>query len=58
MSSFDVCKCGDYRHQHEGGTGRCKLGELCFPGQCQKFRLFRATDTHPEGRDRETGLGS
>jgi hypothetical protein len=42
---FDVCRCGDFRHQHVNGTGRCKLGDLCFPGRCQKFRL---SDTEAE----------
>jgi hypothetical protein len=38
---FDICECGDYRHQHVDGIGRCRLGSLCAPSQCQKFRLFR-----------------
>jgi hypothetical protein len=38
---FDVCECGDYRHQHVGGTGRCILGSLCTPVGCSKFRFFR-----------------
>lgn len=49
---FDLCKCGDYRHQHENGTGRCKLGERCTPGFCQKFRLSqRATEIPPIYRE-------
>lgn len=40
---FDVCECGDYRHQHVDGVGRCKLGSLCTPTPCSKFRFFRAT---------------
>lgn len=36
---YDSCQCGDYRHQHVGGTGRCLLGSLCTPGHCQKFRF-------------------
>jgi hypothetical protein len=36
---FDVCRCGDYRHQHVDGHGRCRLDELCFPSRCQRFRL-------------------
>lgn len=37
---FDVCFCGDYRHQHVGGTGRCLLGDLCTPlPPCQEFRF-------------------
>lgn len=42
---FDVCECGDYRHQHVDGSGRCKLGSLCTPTPCQKFRLFRAAES-------------
>lgn len=40
----DVCKCGDYRHQHVDGTGRCKLGSLCSPSPCTEFRLSRPTE--------------
>jgi hypothetical protein len=40
--SFDVCECGDYRHQHVGGTGRCLLGSLCTPAPCSKFRFSRS----------------
>lgn len=38
---LDVCRCGDWRHQHVDGTGRCRLGSLCTPHPCQKFRLFK-----------------
>jgi hypothetical protein len=45
----DVCACGDYRHQHEGGVGRCKLGVLCWPTPCQRFRAVESLDlTHLE----------
>lgn len=37
----DVCECGDARRQHVDGTGRCKLSDLCTPGHCRRFRLFR-----------------
>jgi hypothetical protein len=43
--AFDVCKCGDYRHQHVGGTGRCLLGSLCTPYPCQRFRFFCGPST-------------
>ena len=23
--SRDVCECGDYRYQHENGTGKCRM---------------------------------
>ncbi len=37
----DVCYCGDYRHQHEDGDGRCRLNGLGHPGgsSCNRFRL-------------------
>ncbi len=41
---FDVCVCGDYRHQHENGEGACRLKELCTPYPCPKFRLARACE--------------
>lgn len=49
----DVCQCGDYRHQHVDGVGRCKLGSLCQPSPCGRFRLFRAAPvgTRPKGGD-------
>lgn len=36
---FDVCKCGDYQHQHVDGVGACKLGSLCFPAHCTQFQI-------------------
>jgi hypothetical protein len=39
IKDFDVCVCGDYRHQHVNGIGKCTLGSLCTPSGCQKFRL-------------------
>ena len=39
---LDVCACGDYRQQHDNGTGRCNLRDLCSPARCLRFRLFRA----------------
>lgn len=41
VRDFDACYCGDYRHQHENGTGKCKLGSLCTPTRCLKFRLHK-----------------
>jgi hypothetical protein len=42
----DVCECGDYRYQHEDGTGPCKFNEHRDHGGathgfigCYKFRL-------------------
>ena len=45
---LDVCECGDYRHQHVDGRGRCKLGELCRPTPCQQFRLAHYYRAHAE----------
>ena len=47
VRDFDACDCGDYRHQHENGTGRCKLGSLCTPSHCQKFRLHQQATEIP-----------
>src|SRR5262245_32411574 len=38
-NAYDICKCGDYRHQHVNGTGACVLRELCTPDRCSQFRL-------------------
>lgn len=47
LPDFDVCYCGDYRHQHVNGSGKCKLEDLCWPGRCQKFRLDREASEIP-----------
>jgi hypothetical protein len=41
MSPYDICKCGDYRRDHEGGIGRCTLPADTMPGfrPCVRFRL-------------------
>ena len=41
MSPFDICQCGDYRRDHEGGTGACTLPEDTVEGfrPCRRFRL-------------------
>lgn len=29
-NAYEICACGDYRHQHENGTGKCKMpNDLC-----------------------------
>lgn len=40
-SPTDICVCGDYRHQHESGTGRCRMpDDICHGMQpCKSFRL-------------------
>ena len=40
-NDYDVCDCGDYRHQHVKGKGACELRELCTPARCGKFRLSK-----------------
>lgn len=51
LSDFDGCACGDYRHQHVNGIGRCTLGSLCTPYPCQRFRLSSdATEIPPPYR--------
>jgi hypothetical protein len=45
MSPFDICTCGDYRRDHEGGTGRCTLPADPVPDYqpCRRFRLSLAS---------------
>lgn len=45
---LDVCRCGDFRHQHEGGTGRCKLGSRCTPFGCRRFRMEQPAEKYRE----------
>ncbi|WP_305096438.1 hypothetical protein [Croceibacterium aestuarii] len=44
-SPFDICECGDYRHDHEGGEGACTLPPDTMPGfkPCRRFRLALAS---------------
>lgn len=46
---FDACYCGDYRHQHVDGAGKCRLGSLCTPSPCHRFRFVRG----PSEADRD-----
>jgi len=48
LRDFDGCECGDYRHQHVDGVGRCTLGSLCTPSHCQKFRLSTTATEIPK----------
>lgn len=38
----EICECGDYRHEHENGTGKCLVckyaAQLYEP--CQEFRAM------------------
>lgn len=45
---FDVCLCGDFRHQHQDGRGRCKMGSLCTPFPCAQFRLLNTAEQYAE----------
>lgn len=38
---YDICQCGDFRHQHEDGTGWCRMpNDVCHGFQpCLRFRL-------------------
>ncbi len=36
--ALDVCECGDFRRQHENGTGSCACG-------CPHFRFAHSADT-------------
>jgi len=43
---FDICICGDYRHQHENGTGKCNVCHwMPYPeGGCIEFVLAQRGD--------------
>ncbi len=43
---MDICICGDYRSQHEKGTGKCNVCHwMTYPeGGCQKFILAQKGD--------------
>jgi hypothetical protein len=38
---YDICVCGDYRRDHEGGTGPCTFSADQVAGHepCRGFRL-------------------
>lgn len=38
---WDICECGDYRSDHENGTGRCQYGYWHTPFNLE-FRECRA----------------
>lgn len=42
-SDYDVCECGDYRQNHENGTGKCNIcsWQKSLPDTeiCKEFRL-------------------
>lgn len=41
LRDFDLCVCGDYRHQHsQSGHGPSRLNDLNYGGRkCLRFRL-------------------
>ena len=49
LDDFDECECGDYRHQHEDGTGACNISwGHRHVGICKSFRLFKVATEIPE----------
>lgn len=40
-SPYDICECGDYRRDHEGGTGPCTFPPERIAGHepCRGFRI-------------------
>ena len=38
-NAYEICYCGDYRHQHEDNDGRCLLRGRCTPTPCLRFVL-------------------
>lgn len=45
-NGFDTCECGDYRHQHKGGSGRCRMPDDATHGfePCLAFKLALVDD--------------
>lgn len=38
IADFDVCTCGDWRHNHEEGRGR-RINSLFRGRQCNRFEF-------------------
>lgn len=57
IPDFDICVCGDYRHQHVNGSGACRLNDLGHGmghmGKCRKFRLHLEATEIPETYTRD-----
>jgi len=49
--AYEVCQCGDYRHQHEKSKGKCLMPNNITHGyeECLKFRPV------PTGKKRKGG---
>jgi hypothetical protein len=56
---LDVCQCGDYRRDHENGTGRCKMPDDLTHGfqPCLVFRLCPLATFHDAEERREAAAG-
>lgn len=41
VSPYDICACGDYRRDHDGGTGPCTFPADRVAGHepCRRFQL-------------------
>ncbi len=50
LIDFDECECGDYRHDHDLETGRCRMPDNIAHGMqpCLGFKLTRAALEIPE----------
>ena len=35
---FQLCECGDYRHEHHGGAGKCRACADAVQSHCMKFK--------------------
>ena len=46
---LNICACGDYRRDHEGGIGHCKMpNDLCHGFMtCDRFRLHQRSRSEP-----------
>jgi len=53
---FDVCECGDYRRDHEDGSGYCRMpNNLCHAfKECLTFRISQRADGLPIHPDTTT----
>ena len=50
---WDICECGDYRHQHENGVGKCfeclMVNDLCHGFKpCLEFRRSYHNETESD----------
>jgi hypothetical protein len=47
---LDVCQCGDFRREHQDGTGRCRMPNDASHGfkTCERFRLHASAAEYQE----------